>query len=381
MGADLLSNQATPSRLFCRRGHWSLETTRLVAVDNHVFQPRKQRIDGSDVILSHLKRSQDGGTLAQGALQLMRSLRGDDDRSFDAVDGEWVPTHDTRSHSAEASFQESALSAIADLRAELLILRASHQRLKERVVTLEARLADGVVPAAPAAAPYEPAAGEAPAHAIASAAPARAVKPAAPVVPESVALAVEQQPAAPTLATGREPAEQLRPFGEVVAAAGKPSVAGHKIALGAENDVLNAIKELCGADPGYAKSDEPLPDSALELAALYASLLVDDDGQALGVILSDIRATANLGGRLAGLPSTVIDEQAKTGVLNEAVTAAMSEVCNTLSSVISQVPGNVNLRSTPLESFPADRLQWVSSASAVFALEKRRAGVFWIVMR
>lgn len=379
MGADLLSSQSSPSRLVCRRGRWSLELTRLVAVDNHVFQPRKQRIDGSDLILSHLKRSPDGAALVQGALQLMRATRGDDERSFDAIEGEWVPAQDNR-RDAEATFQESAQAALAELRAEMLILRASHQRLKERVVTLEARLADGAPPSPrQAAAPQLPDVVPAQFSSLAQNSLGNAAT--GVVAPEAAPLFSPHQPvAAPTLASGREPAP-ARPYGEVVAAAGSQSVAGHHIAAGQAAEILNAIKELCGGDPGYVKSEEPPPDSALELAALYASLLVDDEGQALGAILADIRATAGLGGKLAGLPATVIEEQAKTGVLSEAVTSAMSEVCNTLSAVLSRVPGNVNLRSTPLESFPADRLGWVNNASSVLAFEKRRAGVFWIVTR
>lgn len=309
----------------------------------------------------------------------MRAVRGDDERSFEAVDGEWVPTQEARKD-AEHTFQESAQAALAELRAELLILRASHQRLKERVVSLEARLVDGAPPPrAPQPAVQEV---EHPAPAaFASLRPQPVGKPVAAAVVEPAPLFSQAQPpAAPTLATGHDP-EPVRPYGEVVAAQNNLSVAGHKIDAGPAAEVLNAIKELCGGDPGYVRSEEPLPDSALELAALYASLLVDDDGQALGVVLADIRATASLGGRLAGLPSTVIDEQAKTGVLSESVTAAMSEVCNTLSSVFSRVPGNVNLRSTPLESFPADRLGWVNNPSSVLAFEKRRAGVFWVVMR
>jgi hypothetical protein len=380
VGADLLSSQSSPSRLVCRRGRWSLELTRLVAVDNHVFQPRKQRIDGSDLILSHLKRSPEGAALAQGALQLMRGTRGDDERSFEAIEGEWVPVQENR-RDGEAAFQESAQAALAELRAELLILRASHQRLKERVVTLEARLAGASVPPprhAAAALPQP----EAVAAQFSSVGHGHVGKAAsAPVAPEPAPLFTQQQPpVAPTLATGRDP-EPVRPYGEVVAAAGNQSVAGHHIAAGQAMEILNAIKELCGGDPGYTRSDEPLPDSALELAALYASLLVDDDGQALGVVLADIRATAGLGGKLAGLPATVIEEQAKTGVLSEAVTSAMSEVCNTVSSVLSRVPGNGNLRSTPLESFPADRLHWVNNPGSVVAFEKRRAGVFWIATR
>jgi hypothetical protein len=59
----------------------------------------------------------------------------------------------------------------------------------------------------------------------------------------------------------------------------------------------------------------------------------------------------------------------------------MSEVCNSLSAVLSRVPGNGQVRARPIETFPADRLRWVGSAKKCMALEKRRAGVFWIVTR
>jgi hypothetical protein len=208
--------------------------------------------------------------------------------------------------------------------------------------------------------------------------------------PASVAKAAPAPVRDHTLATGREPEPAAAPIeqpsianrvGGVAPARAQVEALGVSIAIGDQADVLEALKELFGADPGFAITSEPLPDSALELAALYASILVDDDGNEVGAVLADIRATANLGGRLAGLPSSLIEEQSKTGVLSEAVTAAMSEVCNTLSGLLSRVRGNCNVRSTPLESFPADRLRWVGSARNCVALEKRRSGTFWIVTR
>src|SRR5258706_4692970 len=60
---DLLS-ASTPTRLFCHAGRWVLELSRLEAVDRNVFQPRTQRLEGPDAILTLLRRSNDGVALA-----------------------------------------------------------------------------------------------------------------------------------------------------------------------------------------------------------------------------------------------------------------------------------------------------------------------------
>src|SRR6187551_590251 len=89
IAGDLLTS-ATPARLVCRRGTWVLELVKLVPVDRNVFQPRVQRLEGAEAVLQHLKRSGDPA-LAAAAGQLMRAARSDDERAFDAVDGDWVP--------------------------------------------------------------------------------------------------------------------------------------------------------------------------------------------------------------------------------------------------------------------------------------------------
>ena len=89
MSAALATN-VTPARLVRRRGHWALEVTRLVALDDKVLEPRAQRLEGSDAILRQLRRLDDQSALAYGAAQLMRALRGEEDRSFVVIDGEWV---------------------------------------------------------------------------------------------------------------------------------------------------------------------------------------------------------------------------------------------------------------------------------------------------
>src|SRR5690349_20866940 len=93
LSTDVLS-RATPTRLICRGGRWVLELTRLEAVDRDVFQPRLQRLEGPDSILAVLRRSDDGQHLASGAAQIMRGPRHDEDRAFEATDGDWVPSAD-----------------------------------------------------------------------------------------------------------------------------------------------------------------------------------------------------------------------------------------------------------------------------------------------
>ncbi len=146
ISGDLLTS-ATPQRLLCRRGTWVLELVRLVAVDRNVFQPRVQRLEGAEAVLQHLKRSGESGTLAAAASQLMRASRADDERAFDAVDGEWVPGEiSARRDSARPSASPpgaGSAAEVGELRAELLVLRAAHERLRERVQRLEAQLHSG----------------------------------------------------------------------------------------------------------------------------------------------------------------------------------------------------------------------------------------------
>src|SRR4051812_37333193 len=127
IAGDLLTT-ATPARLLCRRGTWLLELVKLVPVDRNVFQPRVQRLEGAEAVLQHLKRSGDPA-LAAAAGQLMRGARSDEERAFDAIDGDWVPGElgPRRDGHRPSSMPpgNSQAGEMAELRAELLVLRAS----------------------------------------------------------------------------------------------------------------------------------------------------------------------------------------------------------------------------------------------------------------
>jgi len=138
VAGDLLG-AATPTRLVCQRGTWALEVVRFIAVDRNVFQPRTQRVEGNEAILQQLKRG-DNATLAASAQQLIRGLRPDEDHALDLVDGEWVPGKPQEREepaACEIDPPAPAHDEIASLQAELRMLRAMHERLRERVVCLE----------------------------------------------------------------------------------------------------------------------------------------------------------------------------------------------------------------------------------------------------
>src|SRR4051794_31248005 len=125
---DILT-ATTPARLLCQRGTWVLELVRFVPVDRNVFQPRTQRLEGSEAILQHLRRGENA-LLAAATLQLMRGVRADEEHAFEAQDGDWIPRalEERHSGSFSAAAGSNAVSELAELRAELLILRVSHER-------------------------------------------------------------------------------------------------------------------------------------------------------------------------------------------------------------------------------------------------------------
>jgi hypothetical protein len=289
----------------------------------------------------------------------MRALRGDEDRAFVVMDGEWVPSTNVGGRSTSEADLKAHLS---EVRVELLLLRATHQRLRDRVAKLEARTSNprpelGLRP------PIEPARPAPAALAELEAEPsAEQTRQSAGVVVERAALSNPFRAAAAALAPADAPP-------------------ANAMALPPASDVIAAIAELFGGDPGLLKEDTPLPDSALELAALYAGRFVDDDGNDLGALLGELKLVAHIGGKLMGLPTTVIDEQARTGLLNEQVLAAMSEVVNTLSATINELPKNPHVRATPVEPFPPDRLHWTANARHTVVLAKSRVGTLWLLAR
>lgn len=342
-----------------------LELTRLEAVDRDVYQPRLTRLEGSDSILAALRRSDEGQQLVSSAAQLMRGPRLDEDRAFEISEGDWVPSADHgqtagpggRHSVSDPNAVDDALRAVAELRAELAVLRASHARLRERVIALEA--SQSGLPQAQLRAPRggrlqrrrsEPPPGAVPGFVEAERKPE-------PRAPAHVAFDATQ--ASPPLAA----AAPLAAFPE--AAAAPPtfeelakSLAGEQLppvlALPSLPSVSECLATLMGSAPDLERRPEK-PMSALDRP--HGCKLLDDEGVERGIIIMDLRAAVLLGAALLALPRDEALRQLSENEPSEDALLAMAEICNNLTGPVNAVKGNAHVRSTALASVDVGSLR------------------------
>lgn len=324
-----------------------LEVVRLVPVERNVFQPRVQRLEGMEAVVQYLKRNGDNGPLAAAASQLMRLSRADDDRFYDAVDGEWIPGEPgTRPGSVRPSAPPPVdTGEVVELRAELLMLRVSHERLRERVQRLESQISRSGT------------------HDVLSVLPTPAVVMSRP--PEAFASSLKQ-------GNAPVPSEAL--------AAPPPVVHGDAPALRSRARAGSAMKLppgpainacLQGLIGGGSEVREKRPVNFVpsELGRCWMSRLIDEAGVEVGVIVADQPATATLGGALIALPAHEIAEQRSNETPSPDVVGAMSEVANQLCETINAQAGGAQVRVKPIEELATGSLEWTSSASGALELE------------
>jgi hypothetical protein len=335
IAGDLLTS-ATPARLLCRRGTWVLELVKLVPVDRNVFQPRVQRLEGADAVLQHLKRAGDNPALAAAAAQLMRAARSDEDRAFDAVDGDWVPGEVTARRDANrpSSMPPSGSHAgeVAELRAELLVLRASHERLRERVQRLEAQWTAGGRGRDVLSMPPTP----------------------------SFAAAI------PTGSDVLQPAFAAAPSAPLVTAtrvSGEPALAQTGLRLPSVAAINESLHALIG-DQASVREKRPVVFAPSELGPCWVSRLIDGDGHDVGAIVADRAAAIALGGALMLLPEHEIEAQRMLDTPSDDILGAMSEVANNLCETINQhAGGGLQLRVKPIEPLLGGSLDWAVKAA------------------
>jgi len=333
---DLLT-ATTPARFFRQRGTWVLETVRFVPVDRDVFQPRTQRLEGNEAILQHLKRGENAALVA-ATQHLMRGLPVDEDQVFEAQDGEWIPCGRAEREAATSSGTKAAHTAaseLAELRAELLILRVSHERVRERVLRLEAqsqRL------------PFEPTRSSREAAALESLALLGRAEAARASAPPPLARTQEAAPPA-----GESLPPPVRPRAE-------PRIKFPPV------PAINTCLRALISDKITVKEKKLAVFAAAPEERYWVSRLIDDDGIEAGMILADAVATASLGGMLMMLPDQEVNEQRKAREPSEDAIEAMSEVSNTLSAVFNQLPEAIRVRVKPIEPLSNDATEWLAIA-------------------
>ncbi|MEI9950656.1 MAG: hypothetical protein WDO74_17175 [Pseudomonadota bacterium] len=333
IAGDLLTT-ATPARLLCRRGTWVLELVKLVPVDRNVFQPRVQRLEGADAVLQHLKRSGDHPALAAAAGQLMRGARSDEERAFDAVEGEWVPGElaPRREGNRPSSMPPGSNHAgeVAELRAELLVLRASHERLRERVQRLESQWS--------------------------AASRGRDVL----SIPPTPSFAMPKGLDLPQQAPFGSPAEPMQATATRIS--GEPAVATSGLKLPSVAAINDSLRALIGDQAGV-REKRRATFSPNALGPCWVSRLIDDEGHDVGAIVADRAAAIALGGALMSLPEHEIEAQRALAAPSDDIVGAMSEVANNLCEAINQQPGGLQVRVKPIEPLLPGLLDWVSKVA------------------
>jgi hypothetical protein len=387
-------------RLSCDHGRWHLDTSELVRLDNNLYRPEHRRIDGPDAILSHL-RSRGERNLLSGAEHLLRTSE-PSGGAYEAIDGEWIESEPSIAP-GRPSRSEQLGNEVAELRAEVVLLRAVCSGLLARVSRLE-RGTSGVdrTPPSPERSSKNRSKSEprgVDAGATAQRAETRSTPAPQPTQREASATAQRaesgstpapqpaQREASATAQRAESPAlAESAAFAESAAAGtGEAPIAEVPdfpfVALPGTQAVSSCVQQLVGSAIRLEVVREKLPTSAEELSLLDVSVMIDDEGRDRVVALSDHRATVECGGLLLGLPNATIQELIRSGESTEDLTLAMSEIFNNLSGIINREADNPHLRAEALTKTPVERLPWLRSPRSQTAFRMPSGGVMWLVSR
>lgn len=210
---------------------------------------------------------------------------------------------------------------LSELRAELLVMRAAHRALADRVASMEGR-APRVQPASELDA-----------------------------VPDSLSSAPAEVGAGFAPMRLPDPAVVLGSLRE--------------LGVALELDVGRPAPSVCEA----------------ELAGLYASAFIDAGESAVGAVLVSVPFAARTAGALLGLGEAAISDQIRRGVLQEEAVMAMSEVCRKLCAAVNRSSGAAELRSSELSAFSGESYGFVEQVSSTLCLSDAQGDSIWVVAR
>jgi hypothetical protein len=327
---------------------WSLEVVRQVAVERSVYRPVKQLIEGPDVIMRYFKRAPELKTLGMAAMQLLQGPPSDQDRSFDAINGEWVPTVIAPSYITELKRQQlrnaqhSTQVQLLDVRTECLRLRHANSAMMTRVCELEKKVAWLV-------------------------SELETVRNQRPVYVQNIP-AIAEGAVAETSNAPVEVQEQQAPGQH------------QPIDLPTADDMIRCLEQLIGSD--VTATEIPVPPRLPEVRDTYfVASMMDDNDMEVGAVFMDLKATVYLGGNLLMVPENELSSQVRSKRPSEDSIAASSEVCNALSGCINNVTGNPHIRTTFLLAQTEETAQWLKSARSIVVLQDSLGGKLLVAAR
>jgi hypothetical protein len=360
-----------PLRLLRRRGHWTLEVTKLVAIDQHVLRPERRSVNGTDSVVRHLKE-RCAPSLVREALDL---LIGDDDgtdRAFELEGEHWIQLQESPEPNGVSN--AALLGLVGELRSELTTLRALHEAMRSRVAVLEHRASQLGAPDYARAAPRVAARREQHVGSLRPTARSRSHAPGVAPAREATALegarsVVDGDARTQAAVAPAAPPEPAAPPALVDA---KPA-----LVMPSHADIASCLKQLLGADAELQPTRGNLPN---DLDAFYVSRIVDSADREVGAVLLDLRGGVELGGRLLGFPPAAIQEQAESEPGGD-VLDAMNEVVNNLGGFVNRVNPDLRVRVRPLQKFTLSEFGWLPQDNARVGSATKTGGRLWLAAR
>lgn len=360
MEISKILKEAKPTLLSFKNGQWVMELECMVPLGWELIRPTTRHLEGREQILYHLEIIDEGRGLVGSTVKLLDSAEGAD-RVFEVRDGRWVPTirrigplqlsaggvtpdvDSSRAHREiqQLSFRLAALeqhgasTQMTRMHKLIAALADAQERLNRRLASLEERIARGGIPAAGFEEPSE--------------------QPAAAVAKEA-APGLQKQP-------GPKPA--AAPKAQVAPKVSLPPAALPVVKFPPAAELANGTKQLLGQEVTLKESTATGPKFTDTEIKLYMSQIIDDQGNVIGAMLADLRATVYIGGGMILLGSVQLEEMMKAGAPNDDAIDAMGEVFNTLSGLINYIPGNPHVRTTPAEPFDMAAYPWMADCIRV----------------
>lgn len=400
-------DNASPIRLTYKEGKWTLEFESLEQVSNVVFKPVTYTVEGPDQILSALERMKSPEQLVVSAHDLIRQVTSEPDTelNLEPRDDTWGPSTSDQFAFAKKGTEEARKTRKLEakkeaLRQSLSRMRRSHFKaerievLERRIEDLEAkidRMLQGQGLPAGEAQPSQDQASDEPAKIpVASVEeqqpqedqnPDAAASEEATGQPEQNAEALaepDQEAAGEPAEADQESEEAEQPADEAQPDPDKPQIPYMPDRL----EVQSMLRMLVGNEinlTGVPKANATQFTSDTERH--YASTLLDDNDEVIGAMITDLKATIYLGGGLLMMPDDILREQIKEGKPEEDVLESMSEVFNTLSSLINDIPNNPHIKVTPAKLLDASEYSWMESPLNRFDAQEEHGGIFTMLSK
>jgi len=315
-------------RLSQHDGEWVLEVERMFPQGDALYQPTEQKVHGAHSIAKLMQALPELTPMAEATQQLME----EEPQSYELWQGAWLeaemvhilsatsakaaanlPVHKSPRHQAQSKIQQHAPTD------------ATVKKLQATIEALEAKVR---------------------------------------------ALSAAQENGEDSQEEKEVPTEEM-PIPNEEVSIEKPARPFKRINLPSLIAVRHSLSTLLGKEITLVERKEHHP---LCEEPLFHVLVQDDEGTLVGIMIADMEATVRLSCTLLMLPEDEITEQLANAVASDDSQETMSEIFNTLSSVVNNVKNNPHIRTSPLDEFTLEDFSWVQSTKRRLDLNVESGG-------